>query len=111
MRHVIQRGLSVDTLRASVPNRYRSQIPNNLPARSYAIVLFRNTREDVVLSTVVESALAEVDDLNETLVAIGGGFTFEGLELLRARKCIILTLSDFYWTDASYRAIRERRFR
>ena len=110
MRHSVQRGLSVDALRASVPNRYRSQLPDNLPEQSYALVLFRTAREDIILSNVVESALGDVDELDGTIVAVGGGFTFEGLELLRARKCIILALSDFYWTDASYRAVRERKW-
>jgi hypothetical protein len=106
VRHTVLRGLSVNSLRASVPRRYCSQLPDSLSEQSYTLVLFRSAREDVVLSSVVASALADVNDMVGTVVAVGGGFTVEGLALLRARKCIILTLSDFYWTDESY--LRQR---
>ena len=56
MQYTVQAGLSVEALRSSVPARYRSRLPGDLPDQSYSLVLFRNHRRDVVLSRVVESA-------------------------------------------------------
>jgi hypothetical protein len=61
-----------------------------------------------VLSRVVESALAEVADSAEPLVAVGGCFTVEGLEMLRERHAVTLQLSEFHWTDDSFKTIRDR---
>ena len=80
-----------------------------MPGPFYTLVLFRNDRNDVVLSRAVESAISDIADVAEPVVAVGGCFTAEGLELLRARQATVLQLSEFYWTDESYRAIREPR--
>lgn len=108
MKHTVQRGLSADALRATVPPRYRPLLSNALPDPPYTLLLFRNDRNDVVLSRAVGAALADVAGEPEALVAVGGCFTAEGLELLRARQASVLQLSEFHWTDESYRAIRER---
>lgn len=109
MKHKVQRGLSVEALRTSVPARYRAPLPGELPGAAYTLLLFRNDRNDVVLSRAVESALDDVAGETDPLVVVGGCFTSEGLELLRARRAMVLQLSEYYWTDESYRAIRERR--
>jgi hypothetical protein len=65
-------------------------------------------QRDVVLSRVVESALRSFDvSGGETLVAVAGCFTAEGLELLRAMSAIILQMNEWHWTDESYLRIRE----
>ena len=109
MKYTVQRGLSAEALRSSVPARYRSRLPDHLPDRSYTLLLFRNDRRDVVLSRVVESALAEAAEPDGRVVAVGGCFTAEGLELLRAREAMVLQLAEFHWTDESYQAVRESR--
>ena len=73
----------------------------------FTLVLFPHDRSDVVLSRVVEKALSQVS-IEENPVVAGGCFTLEGLERLRARNAVVLALSDFYWTDDSYLAIREK---
>jgi hypothetical protein len=108
VKHTIKRGLSPEGLRASTPARYRPLLPAELPEPQYTLLLFRLARNDVVLSRVVQSALAEVADVAGPLVAVGGCFTAEGLELLRARQATVLELSEFHWTDESYRTVRER---
>lgn len=108
MKHTLQRGLTADALRASVPPRYRPLLPDALSDPPYSLLLFRNDRNDVVLSRAVEAALADAASESGTLVAVGGCFTVEGLELLRGRRAVVLQLSEFHWTDESYRTIRER---
>ncbi len=107
MKHTAQQGLSAESLRASVPLRYRPLLPATLSDTRYTLLLFRTDRNDVVLSRTVESAMADVADVAEPVIAVGGCFTTEGLELLRERGAMILQLSEYYWTDESYRAIRE----
>jgi hypothetical protein len=109
VQYTVQPRLSEIALRSAVPPRYRPQLPPDLPAGPYTLLLFRSDRRDVVLSRVVAAALASVpSDDRGHLVAIGGCFTAEGLELLRARGAIILQLAEFHWTDQSYQAIREQ---
>ncbi len=107
MKYTVQRGLSVESPRTSVPLRYRSRLPDYLPQEQYTLLMFRSNRRDVVLSKVVESALAKVGDTAGQLVAVAGCFTAEGLELLQARQTLILVLSEFHWTDESFQAIRQ----
>ena len=87
------------------PARYRPQLP---PLRDgvYTLLKFRSAREDVVLSRVVADALSHVQDEAAKLVAVGGSFTLEGAELLRARNAVIMQLSDFGWSDDRFIAIR-----
>jgi hypothetical protein len=108
LKYKVQRGLSGATLRASVPARYRSRLPDELPEPSYTLLLFRNDHNDVVLSRAVKSALDHVASEAAPLLAVGGCFTAEGLALLRGRQATVLQLSDFHWTDDSYQAIRQR---
>jgi hypothetical protein len=107
LKYTAVRGLSAEALRASVPARYRTQLPSVLPEQEYTLLLFRNERRDVVLSRTVDAALVEVVDPAQPLIVVGGCFTAEGIEMLRRRKAIVLQLSEFYWTDESYQAIRE----
>jgi hypothetical protein len=109
VKYSVLRGLSAEALRSAVPARYRPQLPDHLPYGPYTLLLFRSDRRDVVLSRVVRSALAEVAEPAGQLAAVGGCFTAEGLEQLRARRAIILQLAEFHWTDESYQAIREGR--
>jgi hypothetical protein len=109
VKYTVTHGLSAEALRASVPPRYRPRLPANLPEPHYTLLLFRNDRRDVVLSRTVESALTEAGDEAGPLVAVGGCFTAEGIELLRARHAMVLQLAEWHWTDKSYQAIRDRR--
>ncbi len=42
------------------------------------------------------------------LVAVAKGFTEESRALLIERGAVIVSLGDFFWTDASYLAIKRR---
>ena len=99
MRYTIGRKLTPAKLHAAVPRRYRAALPA-LRDTSYTLLQFRSAREDVTVSSVVRSALSRLDvEQADRLVAVGGNFTLEALAILRERGAIILTLSDFAWTD------------
>ena len=107
MQCAITIGLTKRKLLAAVPPRYRPKLPP-LRASLYTMLKFRSAREDVVLSRVVQDALSRIEG-NDHLVAIGGSFTMEALDLLQARGAVVLQLSEFCWTDERYLAIRGGR--
>jgi hypothetical protein len=89
-----------------VPPDYRALLPVAVrPAESYTVVLFKHDREDVVTSASVRRALAQVGPV-PALVAVGGNFTREAIELLEARDASIARLGEFFWTDESYNTLR-----
>jgi hypothetical protein len=50
--------------------------------------------------------LETIKDLSEKArVAVGGCFTTDAIELLNEAGFIIYRLSDFVWTDESYKSI------
>jgi hypothetical protein len=102
MKTKIVRNVPRDRIRNHLPTRLCDRLVSAaLKASSYTIVLFR-LRQHVILSGTVEEALATFDDSTEPLVAVGPCFTLEALKLLEAKKALVLTVSDYPWTDASY---------
>ena len=73
------------------------------------MLLFRCSREDVVLSRVVKSALTKLaEGSGEKIVAVAGCFTADSVQLLQQRGAVVLQLCEFHWTDESYDSIRRR---
>jgi len=103
----IYRNISPSKLRGLIPKKYRQQICwTDFQAGESVLLLFRNDREDVVLSSTVRRTLNSVSDLTEPFrLAIGGGFTIEAANLLSSSGFRIFALSDFFWTDQSYKSI------
>lgn len=99
--------MSANTLRGLIPKRYHSQVRwSDFEAGEAALFLFRHDREDVVLSSVVRRALDSVTDLSEPYrLAVGGCFTAEAASILTTAGFQAYTLSDFAWTDESYKSI------
>lgn len=108
MQYKVKNGLTKEAIRSCLPPRYRPLISDELPGPPYTLLLFRSDRNDVIMSRVVEAALSDVIAESETLIAVAGCFTAEGLEILHARRAAVLQLSEFYWTDESYQAVRNR---
>ncbi len=102
-------GLSHPVLRRSLPEPLRARL---WPAddRVYALLQFRIGFEDVVRSRDVAAALRRFPvPVEGTLVAAAGNFTIEAAQLLTGRDAILLTRSDFGWTDEGYTQIRENK--
>ena len=88
-----------------VPPDYRALLAVTVrPAASYTVVVFKHDREDVVTSALVRRALARVG-AEPALVAVGGNFTREAIELLEARNASIARLGEFFWTHESYNTL------
>ena len=101
MKTKIVRNVPKGRIRSHLPARLRERlVAAALTDSSYTILLFR-MRQRVILSGTVEEALTTFE-FTEPLVAAGPCFTLEALKLLEAKKALVLTVSDYPWTDTSY---------
>ena len=109
MRPQVYKGLSADKVRMLVPRQYKSRMRLiNLDNRLYCMIVFALDRNDVVKSRVVRKALEQIDaSSGETLIAVGAEFTLDALVLLSKQSALIVSLSEFMWTDASYDHVRQ----
>ncbi|HEX8272787.1 MAG TPA: hypothetical protein VF615_09040 [Longimicrobiaceae bacterium] len=108
MKPALHRGLDADRLRALLPAQLAALLPPTLPAGPpWALLLFPNTGRPV-RSGAAARALARLPDLDgERLVVAAGSLTMEAGGLFRSRADLVLTKSDFFWTDASYERIHQ----
>ncbi len=109
MKFTVRAGLSLHELCSALPPAHRRLLTGRaVPAgeERYTLLLFRHDRADVILSAVVRKALERVVEAPGLIVAAAGVFTLEALAALHLRGALVLALSDFTWTDASYEAIR-----
>jgi hypothetical protein len=72
----------------------------------FTLLVFPSQRQDTVLSGAVAHVLSGISP-DERLVALGGCFTLESLELLKARRVEVFAQSDHPWTDSGYQEIRQ----
>jgi len=94
-----------DRIPAVVPPDYRGLIPAvTVRGATYTVVLFAHDRRDVVTSAPVRRALAAIP-ADEQLLAVGGNFTADAIDLLNSRDAAIARLGEFYWTDESYNSL------
>lgn len=108
MKPALHRGLDPDRLRALLPARLAVLLPPSLPAGPpWALLLFPATGRPV-RSGAAARALARLPEPDgERLVVAAGSLTMEAAALFRARAALVLTQSDFFWTDASYERIHQ----
>ena len=96
-----------DRIPAVVPPDYRGVVRAvTQPGLMYTVLLFAHDRSrGVTTSAPVRRALSDVA-IAEPVLAVGANFTQEALALLEERGAAIARLGEYYWTDASYQAIR-----
>lgn len=99
-------GLTLEQLEKQVPRKYdHAREGMRLHTGLYTLIQFAPSKDQIVLSRTVREALAKIPD-DARIVAVAYGFTTEGLDCLAARGAVVLTESEFYWTDESYERIR-----
>lgn len=106
MRFHLYPDLTADEVIRRLPKAYQERNRVALPDGRHHMMVFATTHDGIVLSGSVGRALAGIPDA-ASVVVVAPGFTREGLDLLRERKAVILTLGEFDWTDASYQAVRQ----
>jgi len=103
----IRRGLTSAQLVSMLPPLYRQLLPPTVERsrETFTVLLFPHDREDVVISSAVRRALQSQHLTDERVIAAAGNFTAEAKSFLDAAGVIVLRLSDYHWTDDSYKDI------
>lgn len=108
MKVTIRKNVEGAQVRDFLPPELRQRVPGALAKEGrYTVILFPHTREDVVRSPEVVKALRRVAP-EERVVGVGGTFTVEARDALSERGALIVAMGEFFWTDESYVAIRNR---
>ena len=79
---------------------------------TYTVIAFPGMRGEstsIVDSRVLSKALARCDLESEKAVVVAHNFTREALDNLNERGAIYFSRSDSYWTDESWRHVRDAR--
>lgn len=106
VRYKIHRKVLKTNIKNYIPSRYMNAFPSSWPDL-ITLILFRMSRDDVILSNTVKEALNnEKIKSEETIVAFGGCFTIESIQLLKDKGIHYVAINDFPWTDERYKQIR-----
>jgi len=85
---------------------------NRLTEDTYTVVAFPGMRGEstsIVDSTVLSKAFEKCRVDSETVVVVAHNFTREAREMLNERSAIHFFKSDFFWSDESWRNIRDKK--
>ncbi len=108
MKFRITKSLESHLVKTRVPTIYKELAENceSQLKKTCTLVVFPHDRKSVVKSTLVEKAIKKLgDEINDSLVVVGGCFSSEAIALLKSRNAIFLSLSEFPWTDSSHNRI------
>jgi len=103
----VHRKVSSEKLAHIIPRQVASQLTRSWFEGVETLVLsFSIDRNHVVLSALARRAVASLCDSSEPRrLAIGGCFTLEALEVLKAAGFTTIAVDGFAWTDESYKRI------
>ena len=108
VRFIIHRETRADDLHDRVPKRFRDALPpaSSLPDISTLIVF----NESVIRSTTFIKALKKgggaIESSTQNIIGVGRNFTDDCRDIATDYGCLLLSDSDFYWTDTSYESIK-----
>jgi hypothetical protein len=108
LKATIYSSLAPERAYAVLPTEYRKLVTmSDLGPGEHTVVQFPPERGGVVLSRALRKALDRAEGA-APVVVFGPNFTAEARELLASAQVRSYAIGEFYWTDASYTAIRAR---
>ena len=94
---------------ARLPPLFRPLIdPKKLGAAPVTLAVFPATATAVVSVSAARRLLARVGNGPVPLVVVGYNFTQDATEVLQDAGAILFAVSNFWWSDARWQAIRQR---
>ena len=63
----------------------------------------------VISASAARRLLARLDDVSDPLVVVGHNFTQDATEVLQDAGATLFAVSNFWWSDARWQAIRQRQ--
>ncbi|MDG4594573.1 MAG: hypothetical protein P9F75_02590 [Candidatus Contendobacter sp.] len=100
-------------LPAAIPERlpplFRPLIdPKRLGASPVTLAVFPAASAAVVSAGPARRLLARLGDVPDPLLVVGYNFTQDAVTVLQDARATLFAVSDFWWSDARWQAIRQR---
>ena len=109
MKATLHRAVPPATIPARLPPIFRPLLdPKRLGASPVTLAVFPATSAAVVSAGAARRLLARLGDAPAPLVVVGYNFTQDAIEVLRDARATLFAVSNFWWSDARWRAIRQR---
>lgn len=107
MKATLHRAISPAAIPARLPPLFRPLIdPKKLGAAPVTLAVFPATA--VVSASAARRLLARLGDVPEPLVVVGYNFTQDAVAVLQEARTMLFAVSNFWWSDARWRSIRQR---
>jgi hypothetical protein len=109
-RATTQRSVDPEALLKRLPPRLRSCVDVGvLGSGAVDLLVFEPGEGHVVTSKELQKALAQLNEPQARLVAVGYDFTEEARALVDARGGLLFSERSFFgWTDESWHAVKQR---
>jgi hypothetical protein len=109
MKAILHRAVPPAAIPARLPPVFRPLIdPKRLGASPVTLAVFPATSSAVVTANAARRLLARLGDGSDPPVVVGYNFTQDAVDVLRDARATLFAVSSFWWSDARWRAIRER---
>lgn len=109
MKATLHRAVPPAAIPARLPPVFRPLIdPKQLGASPVALAVFPATSSAVVTANAARRLLAQLGDVSDPLVVVGYNFTQDAVAVLQEAHATPFAASSFWWSDARWRAIRQR---
>jgi hypothetical protein len=109
MKATLHRAVPPATIPTRLPPIFRPLLdPKRLGASPVTLAVFPATSAAVVTAGAARRLLARLGDVPAPLVVVGYNFTQDAVEVLRDAGATLFAASNFWGSDARWRAIRER---
>lgn len=109
MKATLCRAVPPIEITGRLPPLFRSLIdPKRLGLSPVTLAIFPAVSRAVVSASAAQRLLAQISDTPEPLVVIGYNFTQDAAEILQDAHAMIFAISNFWWSDARWQAIRQR---
>lgn len=72
------------------------------------LAVFPAASAAVVSASAARRLLARLGDVSDPLVVVGYNFTQDAVEILQDASATLFAVSNFWWSDARWQAIRQR---
>ena len=109
MKATLHRAVPPAAIPARLPPVFRPLIdPKRLGASPATLAVFPATSAAVVTANAARRLLARLGDVSDPLVVVGYNFTQDAVAVLQEAHATLFAASSFWWSDARWRAIRQR---
>ena len=97
------------------PSKFANHIPDGFKpmvrfkdfgTNPILLLSFPLDRRKVMHSHHIKQALTRLPEADYEIVAIGGGFTLESIDLLKNAGAKVYSENDHFWTDSSHEKIK-----